>query len=68
MEVITGIEADYDGEKIGFDDAKALLSEGHIRAILYTSPSYKEDAPRWRVLCPLSQEYPPDRRNAFMAR
>jgi hypothetical protein len=65
---ITGIEADYDGEQVSFDAAVLALREASIRAIIYTSPSHDEDAPRWRVLCPLSAEYPPSDRNRLMAR
>ena len=65
---VTGIEADYDAEQIRFDRAEGTLTEAGILAILYTSPSYTENTPRSRVLCPLSQEYPPDRRDAFMSR
>jgi hypothetical protein len=68
MLAITGIEADYDAEQIGYDEAKRILTEAGFAAILYTSPSHTEDAPRWRVLCPLSCEYPPDQRDRFMAR
>jgi hypothetical protein len=65
---ITGVEGDYDGERIGYDEAKRFLADAGITAILYTSPSHTEDAPHWRVLCPLSTEYPPDQRDLFMAR
>jgi hypothetical protein len=65
---VTGIEADYDAEKISFEDAKRTLAGRSILALLYTSPSHTEAAPRWRVLCPLSQAYPPERRDVFMAR
>jgi hypothetical protein len=65
---ITGIEADYDEELTGFDEAKGILTRAGIAAILYTSPSHCEDAPRWRVLCPLASEYPPHHRDTFMAR
>jgi len=39
-----------------------------VASLAYTSPSHTEDAPRWRVLCLFSKEYPPDRRDAFMGR
>lgn len=65
---ITGVEADYDGEKIPFDDAVEKLEAAGLEAILYTSPSHKEDKPRWRVLAPCSKEYPPDNRERLLAR
>jgi hypothetical protein len=65
---IAGIEADYDGEAIGFDAAVAGLSRAEIAGIVYTSPSHAADAPRWRIVCPLSAEYPPAERDRFLDR
>jgi hypothetical protein len=48
---ISGIEADYDGEVMSFDEAAKILEAGRLSALLYTSPSHTEDKPRWRVLC-----------------
>ncbi|HEY1430414.1 MAG TPA: phage/plasmid primase, P4 family [Stellaceae bacterium] len=63
-----GIEADYDGEKIGFAEAVETLDKAGIKAVVYTSPSHTEEAPRWRVLCPFSCELPPDRRQHMIGR
>ena len=65
---ITGVEGDYDDEIITVEEAIRILREASVRAIVYTSPSHTEDTPRWRVLCPLSKEYPPDQRDTFLAR
>ncbi len=65
---ISGIEADYDGGKITVGDALALLEKQGIASTLYTSPSHTENAPRWRVLCPLSQEMEPSRRRVLLGR
>ena len=65
---ITGVEADYDGEVISFPEAQDALRAAGLLAVLYTSPSHTEDSPRWRVLCPFSQEYPPEQRDRFLAR
>jgi hypothetical protein len=65
---ITGLEGDADNGQLSFDGAVQKLTEARIEALVYTSPSHTQDAPRWRVLCPLSQEYPPDHRDVFMAR
>lgn len=65
---ITGLEADYDGEQIPFDAALELLEQQGLSSILYTSPSHTEDAPRWRVLCPLTEELPPARRSPLLGR
>ncbi|WP_431266888.1 hypothetical protein [Dankookia sp. P2] len=60
---ISGVEGDYDGEKVSFDHAVEILSKAGILALVYTSPSHTEDTPRWRILCPTSGELPPDRRD-----
>jgi hypothetical protein len=65
---ISGIEADYDGEQLTFDQAVERLDKAGITAVVYTSPSNTPARPRWRVLCPLSVEFPPDRRNHLMSR
>jgi hypothetical protein len=66
--VISGIEADYDGGQMPFDDAVALLAKQGIASICYTSPSHSEAVPRWRVLCPLSEVMLPARRSHLMGR
>jgi hypothetical protein len=68
MLAISGIEADYDAEQISPDDAAAMLEQAGIAAMVYTSPSHSEDSPRWRVLCPVSVELPPTRRQHLLGR
>ncbi len=65
---INGIEADYDGEDITLERARRILGNADVAAILYTSPSHRADAPRWRVLCPTSESLPPADRARLMAR
>jgi hypothetical protein len=65
---ITGIEADYDGEAVGIEEATETIDKIGVLALLYTSPSHSEDAPRWRVLCPLSEQMPPIRRQHLLGR
>ncbi|MBR0642926.1 DUF3987 domain-containing protein [Plastoroseomonas hellenica] len=65
---ITGVEADYDGEEIPFDEAAERVAKAGLLSIVYTSPSHTEDTPRWRVLCPLSTELPPAKREHLMGR
>jgi predicted P-loop ATPase len=65
---VSGIEADYDGEVVGFDAACNIMRKAGVVAILYTSPSHTEDKPRWRVLCPFTAELPPQSRKPMMAR
>lgn len=65
---ISGIEADYDGEKITLERAKTVLTGAGIAAILYTSPSHTEDTPRWRILCPTSEQLSPSDRFRLVGR
>ena len=65
---ISGIEGDYDGGVVTVDEACELLAKQGIAAVVYTSPSHTEDAPRWRVLCPTSIELPPDQRAHMVGR
>jgi hypothetical protein len=65
---ISGIEADYDGEEITFETAVDTLARAGIAGLIYTSPSFTEDTPRWRVLCPTSKELPPGARGDLVAR
>lgn len=65
---ITGVEADYDGERVSVAEAAEILEKAGLLSILYTSPSHTEDTPRWRVLCPTSEAMPGNRREAMMGR
>lgn len=65
---ISGVEADYDAERMSFDEVRDLLEKQGIASIVYTSPSHTENAPRWRVLCPLSEEMLPARRSHQLGR
>lgn len=65
---VTGIEFDYDAERMSFDDAADILHAHRIMGIIYTSPSHTEDTPRWRVMCPLADPVAPDRRDYLLSR
>jgi hypothetical protein len=56
----TLVNLDYDLEQISFDDAITQVRNAGFRALLYTSPSYTAEKPRWRVLLPTSRELPPE--------
>jgi P4 family phage/plasmid primase-like protien len=68
MKVCTGLEADYDGERVAFGDAVGILTEAGILSLVYTSPSHTDAKPRWRVLCQFSEERSPQQRDLYMAR
>lgn len=70
----SGGEFDYDNKAfvgtpaISFDEAITLLQAVNVRAMLYTTPSYNPDAPRWRVLLPFSEACLPQLRAEYVAR
>ncbi|MCR0985283.1 YfjI family protein [Roseomonas populi] len=65
---ISGIEADYDGERMSFEEAVEVATKADLLCLIYTSPSHTTARPRWRVLCPISQELPPDQRSHLLGR
>jgi hypothetical protein len=65
---ISGVECDYDGEVMTPEQAAGRLRDAKIQALIYSSPSHTPDKPRWRVLCPASQELPPDQRFRLVSR
>ena len=65
---ITGIELDYDGEEMPFEKAVETIERADLSALLYTSPSYTKEKPRWRILLPTSEPLPPARRWQLAAR
>jgi hypothetical protein len=56
---VTGVEGDYDQEKLSFNEAVALAEKARVYALLYTSPSYAPGKPRWRVIAPFSRPAAP---------
>ena len=68
MVFITGVEADYDGGVVSTDQARELLAAAGVASLVYTSPSHTPAAPRWRVLCPLSEWLPVASRKGLAAR
>jgi hypothetical protein len=65
---VSGIEADYDQEQIGFDHAVNILDKAAVRSLIYTSASHTRTKPRWRVLAPFDLGRQPDQRNKYLAR
>lgn len=54
IQVLYGIEGDYDGGEVSMQDAAARLAALGVRCALYASPSWTPEHPRWRVLAPFS--------------
>jgi hypothetical protein len=65
---VCAVEGDYDGGRVTLDEARALLDAAGIEALLYTTPSHRADAPRWRVIAPLSEPALPAQREVYVAR
>lgn len=68
MLAITGVEGDYDGQQLTMDRARRILMARRVAAVLYTSPSHRPEAPRWRILCPTSRAMPPEDRTRLLER
>ncbi|MGD2132538.1 MAG: hypothetical protein PVI23_07070 [Maricaulaceae bacterium] len=68
MLAISGVEGDYDGELITPEEAAEMLRSAGVVGLIYTTPSHHPEAPRWRVLCPLAQERPPEARLELIER
>src|SRR5690606_4199267 len=68
LETIYGIEGDYDAGTVQPAEAAKQLERAGIQALIYTTPSHRPDASRWRVLCPLSRPIPAIERHALVAR
>ena len=64
---VYGVEADYDAGEVGLMQAYTDLAAYQIEALLYTSPSHTAEAPRWRVLAPLSKAHAPRDRARLVA-
>ena len=67
---VSGVEIDYDGEKVSFDTAVETLEKAGLEALVYTSPSHLVDGhgPRWRLVLPFITSYPPKERSRFVSR
>jgi hypothetical protein len=65
---ITGIELDYDAKAMPLDAAIEVAKKARLLALFYTSPSYTEPEPKWRILLPTSKPLPPDERAKLVAR
>jgi hypothetical protein len=63
------IELDYDKMEMSFDQAVATLKDMNVRALVYTTPTHTKEAPRLRVLLPVSRDDNPlDTRAKLVAR
>lgn len=65
---VSGIEGDYDLEKISPKEAAAIFKKAKIACVIYTSASHTPAKPRWRVLAPFSDELLPGQKNQMLAR
>lgn len=65
---ISGIEGDYDAEEVTPQQAADRLKAAGVAALIYTTASHTPEAPRWRVLVPLSRDHAPSEREALCAR
>jgi hypothetical protein len=65
---VFGVEGDYDGEAVSFDEALELARKARVLTVLYTSPSHTPEAPKWRAIHPFAEPMLPSGRAAMMDR
>lgn len=65
---LSGVVGDYDGEQMMPEEAADRLDKAGVIGLIYTSPSHRDAAPRWRVCCPFSKSLTPDRHHQMVAR
>jgi hypothetical protein len=68
VQEIYGVEGDLDSGEISFDDTLARLEQANIRAMVVTTHSHTPNAPRLRILAPLSGANSPLSRRVLVAR
>jgi hypothetical protein len=56
VEALTGICVDYDEKQMIFEEIVSILRKTKLHALVYTSPTHRADAPKWRIVLPLSKE------------
>lgn len=64
---VSGVEGDYDLGQVTLAQAADRLTAAGVEAVLYTTPSHRPEAPRWRVLAPLSRPHEPQERRRLVA-
>jgi hypothetical protein len=64
---VFGVEGDYDAGEITVVEAVEKLRTAGIAALVYTTASHTPEAPRFRVLAPLSKPHEPVARRDLMA-
>lgn len=52
---VVGVELDYDRKEMTLDEAIGIAEKAKLRALFYTSASYTDAGPKWRILLPLSK-------------
>ena len=62
VDAVFGVEGDYDAEELPIKEAVQRLRDAHVQALVYTSPSHTPEAPRYRILAPLSRSVAPSLR------
>ncbi len=68
VEEIYAIEGDYDAGEMQPSEAADLLQAYGIAALIYTTSRHIHDAPRWRVVCPLSHPITPEQHADYVAK
>ena len=54
----SAVALDYDAGRLTLDGAAQQFRKAGLSALLYSTPSSTRDAPRWRVVLPMSEDKP----------
>lgn len=65
---LSEIEVEYDGERLGFDEAAQIFRDHGLSATLYTTPSHTPEKPRWRAILSTLHPLPREDRRKLVAR
>jgi hypothetical protein len=68
VEMIYGVEGDYDAHQVTMETAAERLRAAGVCAVLYTTKRHTPSTPRWRVLAPLSAPVDPSERAGMLDR
>lgn len=65
---ISGLELDYDAGSMSIERAVEIAEKVGLACLIYASPSNTPATPKWRILCPFTEELDPIHRDSMMGR
>ena len=65
---ISAIVVEHDSGTITLAEARATMAAARVGGLIYATPSHAPDAPRWRLICPLSSDLPREQHRGLVDR